>query len=157
MCGSLAAPANGDLVIPLLSLDTNDNPTCQQLYEIAMAEVPASDKGCPAIMAHKDFCGCPGASTVPLDNCSLCPDGEPANYDSKTYFNDTCGELDIYIRFLPQDLCDTERVAEMKRTAAFCGCPGVKADCYMCSGEKNTTPLPGLCCLILVPLSVGLS
>jgi len=46
------------------------------------------------------------------------------------------------LRFLPPDLCLTERVASIMRVDAFCGCPGVAADCYMCDDSTNNLSNP---------------
>jgi hypothetical protein len=121
----------------------NNNPTCAQVADFGLEEVPESDEVCTVIKAHKDFCGCPEGSSAPLNNCFLCPDGsQPTNLSSETPFEDTCSELDTYLRYLPSDLCSTERAESMKRADVFCGCPGATADCYMCGDGTNNIANP---------------
>jgi len=137
MCGGLGAPANSALVVPFLAIGDNDNPTCGEVFTFASETVTPNDDVCSLIKSHKDFCGCPGASTTPLNSCSLCPEGAtPMNLNARTPFEDTCSELDTYLKYLPADLCLTERVASIMRADAYCGCPGTKAECYMC-GDNN--------------------
>lgn len=138
MCGGGGLPANSDLIVPFLAIGGNDNPTCQEVFDFASESVTPSDDVCSLIKSHKDFCGCPGAKTTPLNFCSLCPEGAtPMNLNAVTPFEDTCSELDTYMKYLPADLCLTERVGSIMRADAFCGCPGVKAECYMCDDESN--------------------
>jgi hypothetical protein len=111
--------------------------------DFSLEEVNEADDVCDVIKAHKDFCGCPEASTSPLNNCYLCPDGsQPANLNAETPFEDTCSELDTYLRYLPADLCATQRAEAIQRTDVYCGCPGTTADCYMCSDETNNLANP---------------
>jgi len=78
-----------------------------------------------------------------LNNCYLCPNGEePGRLNSETPFQDTCSELDTYLRYLPADLCESDRVDSIRRSDAFCECPGVKADCYMCDDDTNNVANP---------------
>ncbi len=145
MCGGNGSPANSALVIPFLAIGENQNPTCQQVFDFANTAVTPSDDVCSLIQSHKDFCGCPNASPTPLDNCSLCPGGAlPVNLNAQTPFEDTCNELDTYLRYLPADLCMTERVSSIMRTDAFCGCPGVTAECSMCTDGSNVLANPDL-------------
>jgi len=138
MCGGIGTPANSDLIVPFLAIGGNDNPSCQQVFVFAKENVPPNDDTCSLIKSHKDFCGCPGASPTPLNSCSLCPEGAtPMNLNAVTPFEDTCSQLDTYLKYLPVDLCMTERVGSIMRVDAFCGCPGVKADCYMCDDGTN--------------------
>lgn len=138
MCGGLGVPGNPDLIVPFLGMGVNDNPTCSQIFEYANGAVASNDDNCSLVKSHKDFCGCPGASTTPLNSCSLCPEGAtPMNLNAVTPYEDTCSELDTYLRYLPVDMCLTERVASVMRNDAFCGCPGVKAECYMCDDDTN--------------------
>jgi hypothetical protein len=138
MCGGLGLPANSGLIVPFLAIGENDNPTCSQVFDFANESVTPNDDVCSLIKSHKDFCGCPGGSTTPLNSCSLCPEGAtPMNLNAVTPFEDTCSELDTYLRYLPADLCLTERVGSIMRADAFCGCPGVKAECYMCDDDSN--------------------
>ncbi|KAG7352399.1 hypothetical protein IV203_008447 [Nitzschia inconspicua] len=142
MCES-GSPANTELIIPFLAIGTNTNPTCLQVADYGFDQIPESDEVCNVIKSHKDFCGCPEGSSAPLNNCSLCPDGsQPTNLSSETPFEDTCSELDTYLRYLPADLCATERAASMRRADVFCGCPGATADCYMCSDGTNDLANP---------------
>mmetsp|Transcript_16787 Transcript_16787/g.38782 ORF Transcript_16787/g.38782 Transcript_16787/m.38782 type:complete len:811 (+) Transcript_16787:89-2521(+) len=143
MCEGLGTPANPGLIVPFLAIGENDNPNCQQVYDFAQEGVSPNDDICSLIKSHKDFCGCPGASPTPLNSCSLCPEGAtPMNLNARTPFEDTCSQLDTYLRFLPPDLCMTERVASIMRVDAFCGCPGVTADCYMCDDGSNKISNP---------------
>lgn len=143
MCDGDGVPANSALIVPFLAIGANENPTCQEVYEFANQAVTPSDDVCSLIKSHKDFCGCPGASTTPINSCSLCADGAtPMNLNAVTPFEDTCSELDTYLRYLPADLCLTERVSSIMRADAFCGCPGVKADCYMCDDDTNNLSNP---------------
>lgn len=143
MCGAGQQPSNVDLIVPFLAIGENDNPSCQQVYEFGSQSVTPSDDVCSLIKSHKDFCGCPGASTSPLNNCSLCPLGAtPMKLNAVTPFEDTCSELDTYLKYLPSDLCLTERVGSIMRADAFCGCPGVKAECYMCDDDSNNLSNP---------------
>lgn len=143
MCGGLGLPNNPDLIIPFLAIGPNDNPTCKQVFDFATEAVPPGDDVCSLIKSHKDFCGCPGASTTPLNSCSLCVDGAtPMNLNAVTPFEDTCSELDTYLKYMPAEVCLTERVGSIMRTDAFCGCPGVKADCYMCDDDTNLLSNP---------------
>ncbi|KAL3917687.1 MAG: hypothetical protein SGILL_004595 [Bacillariaceae sp.] len=121
----------------------NSNPSCKQVADFGLEEVASADEVCNIIQAHKDFCGCPEALPTPLNNCYLCPDGSPpTNLASETPFEDTCSELDTYLRYLPADLCATERAESMKRSDVFCGCAGAQADCYMCDGDNNNLSQP---------------
>jgi len=145
MCGGNGSPANSALVIPFLAIGENQNPTCQQVFDFANTAVTPSDGVCSLIQSHKDFCGCPNASPTPLNACSLCPEGAlPVNLNAKTPFEDTCNELDTYLRYLPADVCMTERVSSIMRTDAFCGCPGVTAECSMCTDGSNNLANPDL-------------
>jgi len=143
MCGGRQQPVNVGLIVPFLAIGDNDNPNCQQVFEFANESVAPTDDVCSLIKSHKDFCGCPGASTTPLNYCSLCPDAAtPMNLNAVTPFEDTCSELDTYMKYLPADLCLTERVGSIMRADAFCGCPGVKAECYMCEDDSNNISNP---------------
>jgi len=143
MCGGLGLPTNSGLIVPFLAIGENDNPTCQEVFDFANESVTPNDDVCSLIKSHKDFCGCPGASTRPLNSCSLCPEGAtPMNLNAVTPFEDTCSELDTYLKYLPADLCLTERVGSIMRADAFCGCPGVKAECYMCNDDSNNLSNP---------------
>ena len=143
MCGTGQQPANVDLIVPFLAIGDNDNPTCQQVFGFGSQSVKPTDEVCSLIKSHKDFCGCPGASTAPLNFCSLCPEGAtPLKLNAVTPFEDTCSELDTYLKYLPADLCLTERVGSIMRADAFCGCPGVKAECYMCDDDTNNLSNP---------------
>ena len=143
MCGGNGSPANGALVIPFLAIGDNQNPTCQQVFEFANTAVTPNDDVCSLIESHKDFCGCPEASPTPLNSCSLCPEGAlPVNLNAKTPFEDTCNELDTYLKYLPADVCLTERVSSIMRADAFCGCPGVTAECSMCNDGSNNLGNP---------------
>jgi len=138
MCGGGGFPANVDLIVPFLAIGENDNPNCQQLHAFGLQSISENASICSLIQDHKDFCGCPGASTMPQNACTLCPDGgTPLYLNAKTPFDDTCSELDTYLRYLPADVCLTERIGSIKRAAAFCGCPGVEAECTMCPDKKN--------------------
>lgn len=142
MCES-GVPSRTTTVIPFLAIGSNDNPTCAEVADFGIEEVSSEDDICKVIRDHANFCGCPEATGVPPNHCTLCPDqANPANLNSVSPYDDTCGELDSYIRFLPEDLCATERVASMQRADAFCGCPGVVADCYMCSDNTNNLDNP---------------
>lgn len=139
MCGGLGVPGNPDLIVPSPNVGENVNPTCSQIFEFANRAITPNDNVCSLVKSHKDFCGCPGASTTPLNSCSLCPEGAtPMNLNAVTPFEDTCSELDTYLRYLPADLCLTDSVATIMRADAFCGCPGVKAECYMCDDDTNS-------------------
>lgn len=143
MCGGKGSPANSALVIPFLAIGENQNPTCQQVFDFANTAVTSPDDVCSLIQSHKDFCGCPEAATSPINSCSLCPEGAtPMNLNAKTPFEDTCSELDTYLRYLPADLCMTDRVSSVMRADAFCGCPGVTAECTMCSDGTNNLANP---------------
>jgi hypothetical protein len=143
MCGGLGSPANSGLVVPFLAIGDNQNPTCQEVFNFGNENTTPNDDVCSLIKSHKDFCGCPGASTTPLNSCSLCPEGAtPMNLNAVTPFEDTCSQLDTYLKYLPADLCLTERVGSIMRADAFCGCPGVKADCYMCDDGSNNLSNP---------------
>lgn len=136
-------PSNTVLIVPFLAIGDNDNPTCQEVYDFARKSVTTSDDICSLIKSHKDFCGCPGASTTPLNSCSLCAEGAtPLNLNAVTPFEDTCSELDTYLKYLPASVCLTERVGSIMRSDAFCGCPGVEAECYMCDGKDNKLSNP---------------
>jgi len=143
MCGGLGSPANSVLIVPFLAIGDNQNPTCQEVFNFGNENTTPNDDVCSLIKSHKDFCGCPGASTTPLNSCSLCPEGAtPMNLNAVTPFTDTCSQLDTYLKYLPADLCLTERVGSIMRADAFCGCPGVKADCYMCDDGSNNLSNP---------------
>lgn len=146
MCGGgddAGTPMNSDLIVPFLAIGDNTNPSCKQVFDFANESVKPADDVCSLIKSHKDFCGCPGASTRPLGKCSLCPGGAtPMNLNAVTPFSDTCSELDTYLRYLPEDLCETERVGSILSADAFCGCPGVKAECYMCDDDTNDLSNP---------------
>jgi hypothetical protein len=102
-----------------------------------------ADDVCDIIQAHKHFCGCPEALNSPLNNCFLCADGSnPTNLSAETPFEDNCSELDTYLRYLPEDLCATERAEAIRRTDVYCGCAGATVDCYMCDDETNNLDNP---------------
>lgn len=143
MCGGKGAPSNSALIVPFLAIGENDNPTCEEVYSFANESVTLNDDICSLIKSHKDFCGCPGAATRPLNACSLCPEGAtPMNLNAITPFEDSCSQLDTYLKWIPEDLCLTERVGSIKRADAFCGCPGVEAECYMCGDNNNRLSNP---------------
>lgn len=144
MCGGTGAPVNSGFVIPFLALGENTNPTCQEIYDFANTAITQNDEICASlIQSQKDFCGCPGAAVVPYNECSLCSGGAtPMNINAVTPFEDTCSELDTYLRYLTADQCGTERIADITRTDAFCGCPGAKPDCTMCSDGTNNMANP---------------
>mmetsp|Transcript_26585 Transcript_26585/g.63366 ORF Transcript_26585/g.63366 Transcript_26585/m.63366 type:complete len:831 (+) Transcript_26585:393-2885(+) len=131
-------PARADLVIPFLAIAENDNPTCAEVQAFGMESVTLNDPVCKVITDHSNFCGCPGMPGTPVDNCFLCPDkSEPGAPLLATPYEDTCDELNTYLRFLPLEDCLSQRVQAMQRSDAFCQCSGVVADCYMCPGGNN--------------------
>jgi hypothetical protein len=147
MCSSSAPagtpPVNADLVIPFLAIAQNDNPTCAEARAFGLENVTLSDAMCKVITDHANFCGCPGMPGTPTNFCSLCPDkSAPGLTNAATPYNDTCSELDNYLRFLPEEECFTERVQAVQRADAFCQCPGVVADCYMCPDGTNAMTNP---------------
>jgi hypothetical protein len=108
-----------------------------------LKEIKATDEVCDIIKAHKDFCGCHQSSSSPLNKCFLCPDGsQPTNLNAKTPSENSCSELDTYLRYLPEELCATERAEAIQRNDAYCGCPGEMADCYMCDDETDNLANP---------------
>lgn len=143
MCGGTGTPANVDLVVPFLAVRDNANPTCQDVYTFALESVPESDDICTLVQKQKDFCGCPGAAARPIGNCSLCNEGAtPANLNAVTPYDDTCNQLDTYLKYMPADQCLTERVQNMMKVDAYCGCPGVEPECTMCSDGTNQLQQP---------------
>lgn len=113
------------------------------MANFGLENVSENDEVCNVIKAHRDFCGCSDGSSAPLNNCFLCPDGtQPTNLSAETPFGDTCSELDTYLRYLPSNLCATERADSMKRADVFCGCAGATADCYMCDDSTNNLASP---------------
>jgi hypothetical protein len=143
MCSGLGVPANQNLVIPFLAISSNENPTCGQVDVFGSAELSETDDVCTVIRDHANFCGCPQTTGLPPNFCSLCPDkANPTLLGAVTPYEDTCAELDNYIRFLPADQCETDRVAAMQRADAFCGCPNTLADCYMCPDNTNNMSNP---------------
>jgi hypothetical protein len=108
-----------------------------------MEEISAQDDICTVVRAHKEYCACPESNNEPLNNCFLCPNGEPPEkLNAETPYGDTCSELDTYLRYLPADTCATERIDSIKRADAYCECPNVKADCYMCDDDTNSLASP---------------
>ena len=144
MCSGAGSPLNSGFIIPFLALGENTNPTCQQIYDFANTAVSANDDICSSlIQSQKDFCGCPGAAVAPINSCSLCEGGAfPMKINAVTPFEDTCSELDTYLRYLSADQCLTERISDIMRSDVFCECPGSAADCTMCSDGTNNLVNP---------------
>ena len=144
----LGTPRNKDLIVPFLGVAGQNSISCSQLNEYSVTTLVEGQPLCDVVQAHSDYCGCPMSEIH--NECNLCssstgetPGSSPRNLQDVTpIFETSCDDLDTYLRFLPSELCQSERVQAMQLADAFCGCPGATQSCYMCPDGTNNLQFP---------------
>ena len=139
-----ASMLHPDRLIPYAPMPGLGNATCLDVAHSAVFLDQGSNQMCQFIQAQGLYCGCideeegedadiNGGSGNGSGGCSLCPTGErPKHGDLATQEGHTCDELNRYLSFLPDSVCNSGHVATIQQNSLICGCPGVKATCPMC-------------------------
>jgi hypothetical protein len=147
-------------VVPSIVWVSNGQVLCEPCGD---GEIPSNEGRCPSLtrkssslMAQTPMCieiqlelfqqGC--CEQPPRDRCTLCPDGSSfmgssvvPNF-SPNEGDFSCADLNSDVAYLDylfeSGVCDDTL---LRRSASWCGCPGVQRTCSLCSnGERPPNP-----------------
>lgn len=139
LCGSNPIPDDG-------LLHQRHGIKCIDLFN-QLTYMEGGTEECNIIQLTAYQTGCCNEQYVPVDVCSVCPDGSPYSTDisvpgASNRRELTCAELPSEASFLnyfttPGDCSDTF----LQRSAAWCECPGHKVECHLCPGGASPPDL----------------